>query len=429
MKKYKFDTRYISAGITALLVIFCCIAFYMLFQRWDVLSAAIGKFMNILSPFVWGAVIAYLLNPMMKFFQHNFFAPFAEQIAKKERTRFFIARVFSVAVSLVVASAIVSALVWLIVPRFYDSIVSIIYSIPEYIKQSNDYLVRILEDYPEVNAVVQNFINDIYTDITSWMTNMQPQMKNILDTISNSVLSIIGMFFDIFIGVIVSCYLLCGKEKFAAQIKRIMYSAMPLEKAENCMKGIAYVDKVFMGFLGGKLVDSAIIGVLCYIGCVILKMPYAVLIAVIVGVTNIIPYFGPFIGAIPSAFFILMVDPFKCLIFVIFIIALQQFDGNILGPHILGNSVGISGFWVMFSIIVGSGLFGFMGMLLGVPVFVILGTAINILVENGLKKRGLPKETAEYACLDHMDPVTHVAVHKEDDDIPMSVYEEIIEEQ
>ncbi|MGE4354698.1 MAG: AI-2E family transporter, partial [Oscillospiraceae bacterium] len=186
----------------------------------------------------------------------------------------------------------------------------------------------------------------------------------------------------------------------------------------------SFIDRVFMGFLGGKLLDSAIIGLLCYIGCSILKMPYVTLISVIIGVTNIIPYFGPFIGAVPCALIIFMSDSVQCLIFIIFIFALQQFDGNVLGPRILGNSVGISGFWVMFSILVGGGLFGFTGMLIGVPVFVILSTGFNNLIKSLLKKRGLPTETAKYTCIDHLDPQTYEPVKKKDGTMPDEIIEE-----
>ena len=179
-----------------------------------------------------------------------------------------------------------------------------------------------------------------------------------------------------------------------------------------------------MGFINGKLLDSAIIGLICYIVCAILKMPYALLVSVIIGVTNIIPFFGPLIGAIPSAFIILLVDPLKALIFVIFIIILQQVDGNIIGPKILGSSIGINGFWVMFSIILGAGLFSFWGMLLGVPVFVVIYTGITILVERKLKKRSLPVDPEDYADLDHIDPVTREPVKcfaEDEDEKPVKV--------
>ena len=167
-----------------------------------------------------------------------------------------------------------------------------------------------------------------------------------------------------------------------------------------------------MGFINGKLLDSAIVGLICYIVCAILNMPYALLVSVIVGVTNIIPFFGPFIGAVPSAIIILMVSPMKCLIFIILIIVLQQVDGNIIGPKILGSSIGINGFWVMFAIILGAGLFGFWGMLLGVPVFVVIYTAINNLIVRKLKNDDLPCDVEEYHELDHIDPISRQAVKK-----------------
>ena len=218
--------------------------------------------------------------------------------------------------------------------------------------------------------------------------------------------------YNLVIGIIVSVYILSNLEGFTASAKRMLYSLFPVETAEKIREGVAFTDRTFMGFINGKLLDSAIIGLICYIVCAILKMPYALLVSVIVGVTNVIPFFGPFIGAVPSAIIILMVSPLKCLIFIVFIIVLQQVDGNIIGPKILGSSIGINGFWVMFSIILGAGLFGFWGMLLGVPVFVVIYTAINSRIERRLKENDLPWRVEEYSELDHIDPVTRQAVKK-----------------
>ena len=192
--------------------------------------------------------------------------------------------------------------------------------------------------------------------------------------------------------------------------------ALCVEMAKKIMEGLDFTDRTFMGFINGKLLDSAIIGLICYIVCAILQMPYALLVSVIVGVTNVIPFFGPFIGAIPSSLIILLVDPIKCLIFVIFVILLQQLDGNVIGPKILGNSVGINGFWVMFSIIVGAGFFGFWGMLLGVPVFVVIYAAINGCVTRKLKRSDLPWEAADYRDIDYIDPVSYQPVKKDRED-------------
>ena len=213
--------------------------------------------------------------------------------------------------------------------------------------------------------------------------------------------------------IIVSIYILGNIEGFSASAKKLMYTVFSVEAAEKLREGLNFTDKTFMGFINGKLLDSAIIGLICYIGCALLNIPYALLVSVIVGVTNVIPFFGPFIGAVPSALLILLVDPLKCLIFVIFIIVLQQLDGNVIGPKILGSSIGINGFWVMFSIILGGGLFGFWGMLLGVPVFVVIYTALGRLVTKKLVKRDLPTDTDEYMNIDHIDPVTREIIEKE----------------
>ena len=206
--------------------------------------------------------------------------------------------------------------------------------------------------------------------------------------------------------------MLYSRETFASHCKKIIYCIFSLEASEKILKGVQFTNQVFIGFLSGKILDSLIIGILCYIGCMILRMPYALLVSVIVGVTNVIPFFGPLFGMIPGTIIILMESPLKALIFLVFIILLQQFDGNILGPKILGNKVGINGFWVMFSIIFGAGLFGFAGMLLGVPLFVVIYSFFKNLVNKKLGRSGLPTDSAEYRELDYFDPKTGARVDK-----------------
>jgi predicted PurR-regulated permease PerM len=213
------------------------------------------------------------------------------------------------------------------------------------------------------------------------------------------------------VGIIVSVYILGHLEKVSAGFKRFMYCIFTVEAADKLFEGIRFTDRTFMGFISGKLLDSAIIGLICYIFCIITGMPSAMLVSVIIGVTNIIPFFGPLIGAVPSALIILLSPaPLKCLIFVIFIIILQQIDGNLIGPKILGNSTGISGFWVLFSIILGAGLFGFWGMLLGVPVFVVIYTLVNGLVARKLERSDLPVDTEDYLTIERIDPVTREVI-------------------
>ena len=239
---------------------------------------------------------------------------------------------------------------------------------------------------------------------------MLPSLGSFLSNLTSGVVVVLKGLYNLIIGIIVSAYILGNLEKCAAGAKRLLYSVFTVEAAEKLREGVAFTDRTFMGFITGKLLDSAIVGLICYIVCAVIKMPYALLVSVIVGVTNIIPFFGPLIGAIPSAIIILMVSPIKCLIFVIFVIVLQQVDGNIIGPKILGNTTGINGFWIMFSIILGAGLFSFWGMLLGVPVFVVIYTLLDKLVSRKLRRSDLPTELDDYRDLDHIDPVTREAV-------------------
>ena len=233
-----------------------------------------------------------------------------------------------------------------------------------------------------------------------------PSMGNVITSVTTGVYAAFRGVYNLIVGIIVSIYVLSNREIAKAGFRKVLYSIFTIETAEKIRTGLIFTDKTFMGFLSGKLLDSAIIGLICYIVCLILKMPYTLLVSVIIGITNIIPFFGPLIGAIPSAFIILLVDPLKCLIFVIFILILQQIDGNILGPKILGSTVGINGFWIMFAIIMGGGLFGFAGMILGVPVFVVIYSAVTTLIDKKLRRDDLPQDFETYSRLDYIDPAT-----------------------
>ena len=309
--------------------------------------------------------------------------------------------------------AVIAALVYLILPQLYSSLETIVINSPVYIDNATQWLTRILEDYPEIEDYATKALGDVNQFLTNWLqSTVLPELGNLLSNVGAGVYYVLMAIYNLVIGIIVSIYLLNNKETFKANAKRGLYTIFSVESTKKFLDGLAFADKTFMGFIKGKLLDSAIIGLICYIGCALLRMPYAMLISVIVGVTNIIPFFGPFIGAIPSALLVLLVDPLKCLIFIIFIIVLQQVDGNIIGPKVLGSSIGINGFWVMFSIILGAGVFGFWGMLLGVPVFVVIYTIINNNMDKKLKRSDLPWETADYVDMDYIDPETLLPVRK-----------------
>ena len=303
--------------------------------------------------------------------------------------------------------AVIAALIYLIIPQLYSSIETIVVNSPTYIDNGTQWLTKLFEDYPEIEEYAVQTLGDVNEFLANWLKNtVLPGLGNLITNVGAGVYYVVMAIYNLVIGIIVSVYMLGSKETFKANAKRVMYTLFSVETVKKIFDGLDFTDKTFMGFINGKLVDSAIIGLICYIGCVLLRMPYALLISVIVGVTNVIPFFGPFIGAVPSALLVLLVDPFKCLIFVIFIIVLQQVDGNIIGPKVLGSSIGINGFWVMFSIILGAGLFGFWGMLLGVPVFVVIYTLINNLIDRKLKRSDLPYETEDYMDVDYIDPAT-----------------------
>ena len=417
---FNWDKKYLYWGVTAFCVIACSILFYMALAYLPVIGTALKSLARILSPFIWGLIITYLLAPLYKGLYQGFFLPLTEKLSgKKKKGSPKLAKALSVLLSIIVFLAMITALVYLIIPQLYSSVETIVNNSPGYIDKLSEWSKNTLANYPELRDFVIEKFEEINTNLFTWIRDtILPGLGSFVSNITAGVYYFLRAVYNIVIGIIVSAYLLSNMESASARAKRLCYCVFGVEWAEKIRRAIRFTDRTFMGFINGKLLDSAIIGLICYVVCAILKMPYALLVSVIIGVTNIIPFFGPLIGAIPSAFIILLVDPLKALIFVIFIIILQQVDGNIIGPKILGSSIGINGFWVMFSIILGAGLFSFWGMLLGVPVFVVIYTGITILVERKLKKRSLPVDPEDYADLDHIDPVTRepVKCFAEDED-------------
>ena len=413
-RHFRWDKKYWFWGMTAFAVIAAAILFYMALSYLPALGNMLKKFSRILSPFIWGLVFTYLLTPLMRSMEKHLFYPLGKKLYRKNPVgakRF--GRVLSVLLSIIVLLAVLTALVYMILPQIYSSIETIITNSPVYLENLNNWFDKVLTDFPALQDFVDKQLGEVNDNFTSWLTDkVLPQVGSFVTNLTSGVYTVFRTVYNLVIGIIVSVYLLSDLEHFGAAFKRLLYSLFSIETAEKLLDGIRFTDRTFMGFINGKLLDSAIVGLICYIFCAVVQMPYALLVSVIVGITNIIPFFGPLIGAIPSAFIILMVNPFQCLIFIVFVIILQQIDGNFIGPKILGSSVGISGFWVMFSIILGAGLFGFWGMLLGVPVFVVIYTVINNAVERRLRRGDLPVEVEEYRDLDHIDAVTREGIKK-----------------
>lgn len=410
-RHFRWDKKYLYWGITAFLVISASVLFYMLLHHLPEISSTWNKIMTILAPFIWGLVIAYLLLPLTRALEKLFSSPKMKRAHIKGR----FARFAAIIVSEIVLLIILTAFVLLILPQLYSSIETIVVNSPAYYAKVTDWLELRLEDHPEVEQYVSQALETLSNQLMDIVNNrLLPSMGSVLSSLTTGVFAALKGVYNLIVGIIVSIYLLANREIAKAGFRKVLYSVFSIETAEKIRAGLVFTDKTFMGFLSGKLLDSAIIGLICYIVCAILKMPYTLLVSVIIGLTNIIPFFGPLIGAVPSAFIILLVDPLKCLIFVVFIVVLQQIDGNIIGPKILGSTVGINGFWVMFSIILGGGLFSFAGMILGVPVFVVLYTALSALVDKQLRRNDLPQDFDTYARLDYIDAATREVHLKKD---------------
>lgn len=398
----KYQT-FIYWGVTALLVLSGIVLLVFLLIKFDRVLAAGRMLTGILAPILYGAVFAYLLAPVYNWVRQVVEKASARVITSPERRRAlgsFAATIVSVVMWILVVFGIIS----MMLPQLRDSIMGIVEALPTSLVNLQKWLEQVLADNPEVEATVMEYYSMGVGYFQNWVTNdVVPNLRNIIGEVSSGLFTFLNVIKNLLIGIIVMVYLLNMKEKLVTQMKMIIYSIFPVKIANKVLEEGRYVHHVFGGFIIGKLLDSLIIGIMSFVLLNVMKMPYVLLVSVIIGVTNVIPFFGPFIGAIPSAFLILLVSPLKCLYFVIFILLLQQFDGNILGPKILGDSTGLSSFWVLFSILLFGGVLGFAGMIIGVPTFAVLYKLVTELVTYGLGRRRLSGDIEQYEDLDHID--------------------------
>ena len=358
------------------------ILFFFLIYRFQGFGDAISKLTGILMPFIYGAVIAYLLKPVCNCVE-NFLC---RLLPEKMGTA---ANMLAVTISLLFGILVVYALIMMIVPQLITSVTTLYYTARNNLNDFVDWASH--QEIIASNQKLLDFIETSYDNLQDTLDNLVrtklvPSMQSLLSGAALGVMSFVTFLKNIVIGLIVSVYLLASRKKFGQQGKLILYSLVKPRWANLIMEEIRYADRMFGGFINGKILDSAIIGVLCYIACLIFKFPSALLVSVIIGVTNVIPFFGPFIGAIPATLLILIQNPIKALWFVLFVLVLQQVDGNIIGPKILGNTTGLSSFWVLFAILLFGGLWGFVGMIIGVPLFAVIYDVVKKLVIHGLRR-------------------------------------------
>lgn len=385
--KINWNNKYATISMYAFLVICGSILLYLGISNINLLKASINDFIRTLQPFIIGGSLSYLLNFILRFYEdkilsHDFF----KKLKKSCK------RAVGLLLTYITASIITYLFIQFVLPQLLESIIGLVNNIPEYLNKLTRTTNNIFDNL-NLQPEYINLITDKFGEAVTYIITM---ISNLIPVIGNFVVGATASILNIIIGIVVSIYILIDKEKFMALGKKITYALCSEEKAKFVLRLANQSNMTFSKFIGGKILDSFIIGVLTFFILTIFKMPYVLLISVIVGVTNIIPFFGPFIGGIPAAIIILFVSPTQALWFIIIIIVIQQIDGNIIGPKILGDSIGISAFWILFSLLVAAKFMGFVGMIIGVPLFAIFYSIIKEIIEEKLAKKGLPIETEKY---------------------------------
>ena len=399
--KIKFNYKYNTISAYVLITFTLCLLVLIMIFKISIIQVYLSKIMKILAPITWGLVMAYLLNPLMKFIEK-----YVSKITNRKKERKSLTRGISIVIVLTIFLSVIVALIGNVVPEILDSIKNIMNNMQSYLDNSQKFLQNMLEKISKKNPELMEFINRQFNNIESLLLSLvntlQPQIENVfskdglLAGLTGGALSLLMGLKDFLIGLIVSVYLLFSKETFSAQVKKTVYGLFNTKNSARILRLTADANDKFINFLVGKAIDSLIIGIIAFIYLNIRNMPYASLISIIIGVTNMIPFFGPFFGAIPSGILILLSNPERTIEFIIFVFILQQFDGNILGPKILGNQLGVSAFWILVSILIGGGVFGFIGMILAVPFFAVIYPIFVNFVHEKLARKNMPVSTSEY---------------------------------
>lgn len=414
MQNKNFKLKYFYIGLTAFLTVAACVIFFFLIYRLPGILSFIKKILSVTQPVIIGLIIAYLVNPIANSINSALLKLSKKYFNKRPEIARKISKAISVIGALAAFLLILVLIIYMIVPQFIDSISSMIKVLPGQL----DALINKISSEFEKNKDLQNLINTVYEYEKDWLQNDLAGYVNSFATyFATGVWSVISFLKNFAIGLIFALYILFNKALLMRQFRKLLYACLNNKVVEHIFKTGDKAHRIFSGFIYGKLLDSFVIGILCFIGISILKIPYTMLVAVVIGVTNIIPVFGPYLGGIPCAALILLTDPMKGFYFIIFIILLQTLDGNFIGPKILGNSTGLSAFWVVFAIVVGGGLFGIIGMIIGVPLFAVIYYLVTAFVNFRLKRKNLPGES------DYYDSTVSDKIKEADDlrvEIPLS---------
>lgn len=392
----KIEKKYIQIGCVVLAIMLITLVILFLFINWKSVISDVAMVNRAMTPVYIGLIIAYLLNPVMIKIEKGM-RLVTRKILKKPSGQKALARGFSIFIVLAVGISFVVEIFMMVIPQLVDSITLLINNLPENYQSFLKWLEEFSKSNPDMVSYIKDITNQAYDQIMIWLkSELLPSSSKLIIGVSDSIINLFGVMFDLFIGIIFSIYLMANKELFAAQSKRMIYSILKEKHANGLLDLLKETNIVFGKFINGKILDSLIVGILTFFIMTIAGIPYAMLISVLIGVTNIIPFFGQYIGAIPSTILVLLVSPMKGVIFLILIIIIMQVDGNIIGPKILGGSIGLGSFWILFSILIFGSLFGLVGMIVAVPLFAMFFQMVKKWSASRLKKKQLPVETKYY---------------------------------
>ncbi len=406
--KLRWNNRYVKWGGTVIIVFCTCLLFYYVLFFGNNIKNAMGTIYNILMPICFGGIMAYLLTPTVNWLERKLLKPLIVRF-KLEKVRKIngLMRAISIIITALIYYFIIQLLISMLLSQIVPSIQNLVANFDTYWKNFLDWLHKFFSVNPEIESYIVNLINNYSLELSTFLNDtVLVKSSELIKTVSLSVINIVQVLWNFILGFIISIYLLASKEKFANQAKKVLYASLNRDRANVVINNFRFAHNTFIGFIIGKVIDSIIIGCLCFAGTSLLQTPYAALVSVIIGVTNVIPFFGPFLGAIPCSILILVVDPahpLNFVYFVIFILFLQQLDGNFIGPKILGDSTGLSSFWVIFAITFFGGILGITGMVIGVPLFAIIYAAIRAYVNEALIKKKLSSRTENYTDVDCID--------------------------
>ena len=412
--KFEWNKRYNTYAAYAVGVLIAAVVFIFVLLRWDEFDGVLSKIIGVCKPLIYAIGIAYLLWPLMTFFEKKVFAKLEKQKPRRKPVR-----ILSLICTYIIFLLVLTLFFGTVIPQISSSFMMLMDKMSTYISTAQIWIDDFIgqTDFIDVQIIndVVDKLNDLINQLITWIYD---NFRRALTGVTSYAANFATEIWNIVLGIIFAVYFLLFKENLLAQVKKLCMAVLSESAYKKAAHYAALTDHTFGGFINGKLLDSLIIGILCFILMSLFRMPYAPLISLIIGITNVIPFFGPFIGAIPSTFFVFIADPGMTLWFVLMVFLLQQLDGNVIGPKILGDFIGLSPLWVIVSITVMGGLLGIFGMFLGVPTFAVIYAFIKEITEKNLDKKGLPTETdayyadATYQVITHTPPKHPADSHK-----------------